>query len=264
MAKQPNEHFIDSNVRVLLGNWPTLCDLIAKHSLSVKDLLQLDDLETSSALKPLSEHQITDALRGPYQAFLKQQMTAYSKISRIQMTLTMTKEDAFKTIMAQENQEVNPAKLENLDPADLNALQTKLDELTVVHNQQWEDRFSTWQQQTLEALTQQGLEFSALEVNEFKASEPVSELRKRFIDLKVELPKLKQKAMNFAAYLKLKSTLTIHSILSRQQLPHEAVEINKFIKALKNVFNRIEQEEVALLQSQQAEIDDALSTIASI
>jgi len=84
----------------------------------------------------------------------------------------------------------------------------------------------------------------------------------RFIDLKLDFPKLKKGAFSFRAYFTLKTTLSIQSALSRLHEPNTTKDIQQVLQKLKPDLKAIQEAEKTLCQSQQAALDEITRPIA--
>ncbi len=265
MTDKKQDHFIDTSARIIFSDWKILANIAVKHSTSVKDMLQAN-AEESSPFTILSDTQVAEALAGPFGHFFKQKMSAYARISRMQMELNISKEDVFKGKRAPhaEAKALPKKQIDKFTLADVENIQNKLDTLTNEHITQWEEQLSLWKQQLVEQLTQQDQALSDIEIKEINDPEPLSELLDRFTNLSVELPKVKKGDVTFTSYLTYKAQLAIHSSLSRKQLPHQADDIKKVLKKLKAFFDQVQKQEQALIEQQQTETDEAIRPFAFI
>lgn len=270
VKKKQLEHYISTHARIFLSDWRTLADLVNKHTKLVKESVQSEhneleeESETKQEKKPvLTTRQINDALNGPYQRFFKDKMTAYAAISRMKLELNIIKNEIFKDKRQASPELSLPAsQLEKFSMQDLHEIQNELNELTEKDNVEWETHLADWQQHIIEALKQYNISLNEIEIIEFQGKEPISELLERFTELNIQLPKTKKNGMNFAAYLTYKTNIAIHSALSRQHQPHEQTDINKILKSLKSVFDKITKEENNLIKKQQAATNAIIAPIA--
>ena len=150
MTAKKNNSFISTYARTILSEWKTLSELIAKHTTLVKKIAAGEETEKQFAL--LSEQQIHDALEGPYRNFFKQKMLAYAAILRIQVELTIGKEDLLKSehrIITDESK-VPDYILSKTSLDDLENMSNELDQRTTEHNQQWEEHLEQWNTHLIE------------------------------------------------------------------------------------------------------------------
>jgi len=263
MTRKKDEKIIGTHARITLSDWHVLAKLIAKHSAFIKDRPQQEETETESTPSALSQREIDDAFNGPLQQFFKQASTAYSAIARVRIHLNMREDEAFKDKRADipEEDKVPENILEQTSISDLNKIQNQLDDLILTHGDYWEQCFEAWNNHMLQRLSDIGLTLSDIEIKEFYDPEPVSELRDRFISLNIPLPKMKKSGMNVSTYLTLKSDIAIQSALSRQHLPHQQADIQKFLKQLKTDFSNIQKQEEDISAEQKSEITQIIANI---
>src|SRR5262249_6389768 len=161
---------ISTPTRVILSDYKVLADLITEHALLIKERTQQSQEESQSPLpKVLSRREIEDALEGPLQGFFKQKISAYLKIAKVRMHLTIMEDEMLRDhrgTLAEEDK--IPARiLQNTSLSDLAKMQQTLDPLTTEHAEQWKQSREQWNQQILESLNKQGLAFSEIEIKEF-------------------------------------------------------------------------------------------------
>jgi len=265
MAKKKEDTFIGTHARITLSDWPVLADLVIKHSQLIKEQVhESQDPEETPLPHVISKREIEDAIEGPMQDFFKEKITAYAKISRIQLNLTMLEDEAFKDRRAKLTDEDKVPKniLENTSTFELAKIQHELDELTRTHEEQWQQHREQWNQLILEHLNEQGLALSEIEMKEFVDPEPISELLERYVALNIELPKTRKSEMNFANYLTLKANIAIQSALSRQHMPHASSDIQKALSKLKADFNNIAKAETELLNNQKSATAEIIASIS--
>lgn len=266
MSKKTEHTFIGTHARIALSDWSTLADLVIKHGKLIKE--QAHETESSEESSPLphviSQREIEDALEGPLQSFFKDKMTAYARIAKVQLNLTMREDDSFKDKRAELSDEdkIPEALLEKTSTSDLAKMQRDLNELTKTHEEEWQQCRDQWSQHILEHLNSEGLALSDIEIKEFMDAEPLSELMERYVVLNIELPKTKKSEMNFSKYLTLKANITIQSALSRQHLPNTSADIQKVLGKLKSVFSDIAKQESELINTQKATTQEVITSIA--
>lgn len=270
MNKKTNNHdnIISTYARTLLSDWPVLASLIVKHSTPVKQVMQQSESDISSSPDILTEQQIREALNGPYQNFFKDKFKAYATIMRLQTELNIQKEESLKEGLEPaaagatgEATKIPPQLLAKTTLQDLQNLQRQLDELTLEHNQQWEESLEGWSYAIINHLTSSGMPLSDFEITEILDKEPISELMARTIELKIELVKYKTDEMNFERYLAIKAQIAIQNGLSRQHKPHGPHEIKHILKNLKSDFASIHREEKNLFAEQQAATEQIIKPI---
>lgn len=261
MAKKESDYFIGTYAKIILSDWPMLAELVSVHTQLIKHAPEQE--KEVQQFNLLSERQITDAIKGPYQAFFKQKMIAYAAISRLQLELTVEKEEVFKEKRTPPETKELPKKLvEKFSFSDLDNIRSELDQLTSEHDQQWKEYIQQWQGKILSRINEIGITLTEIEIKEFKDQEPISELYDRFVNLHIELPKTKKNAMNFQKYFTYKIYLIIHSALSRQHRPHQQEDIKKILKLLKSDLDAIRKEEKQILADQKQATDKLIEPIA--
>ncbi len=254
--------FITTYQRVLISDWPIMAKLIFKHSHPLKEGGYKEANFKNNATNVLSERQIQDALQGPYSAFFLSQLKAFSIIARLTMVVKINKEDALKDNYTSLHPEfkIDPKKIENFQSTEVTHIREAFDELTNNQCQQWEGKLFFWQMSVTGALKINGVNISEMELDEFNAPEPLSELLARYDNVNITPPKVTY-PLNFTDYFHLKAYLTVLSALSRQHLPHGEKEIEKHMKALKKPLKDIEKEQAELLKEQEAAVHDLLQPL---
>ncbi len=134
-------------------------------------------------------------------------------------------------------------------------------ELTKEHFAQWESAIETWAKSLLQDLKKNNVTLSDLELQEFMINQPISELNDRFLNLKITLPKLSKSNFDFEQYFTLKTTLAIHSALSRSQLPNTESAIEKIFKTLNSTLKSIHQTEKELSQAQETVLKELTAVV---
>lgn len=260
MPDKPFPIFLTTDQRVLLSDWPPLAELILKHSTPLKVGGYQSD--TSPKHTVLSERAIFDAYQGPYHALFKPIIDAYAQLARIRMSLHINSDDNLKENLTRSDTTwaIDQKKLKDLSMDVINSCRDTLESRLTDHNQQWEGQLFLWQMQVTGALREAGLDINSHEGDEFSAPEPLSELLERFMSLAITPPKFTE-PLGFAQYFKLKAYLLVVNALSRQHLPHDTKDIEKFMKALKKPLATIEKESQAIATQQQQAIDDVIAMV---
>lgn len=261
MSDKPFPIFLTTDQRVLLSDWPPLAELILKHSTPLKAGGYQPDAASKNSV--LSERAIFDAYQGPYHAFFKQIITAYAELARLRMALHIHNDDNLKENLTRPEAAAWPIeekKIKDLSMDTLNVCRDALESCLIDHSQQWEGQLFLWQMQITGGLREAGLDINSHENNEFSAPEPLSELLERFMGLRITPPKFTE-PLGFAQYFKLKAHLLVVSTLSRQHLPHESKDIEKFMKVLKKPLATIEKESQSIATQQQQAVDQAIAII---
>lgn len=245
-------YFVGTYGKNLLSDWPLITQFIQEQTRWVKDTVnQSSDFNAKKAIV-LTDLQLNDIFNGPYQQFFIPHLSAYVRIAKIEAALTITKEDFFKEA---DQQAATPYGfstdfLANFEFAALKEIHNKLVGLTETHYKQWTAQYESWTETLSEELKKEKVNLSDLEQQEFRTNQPVSELSNRFVDINVDIPKLKKGDFNFHQYFTLKSTLAIHSALSRSQLPNSREDIEKTLKHLYSPLKMIHQTEKKLASAQ--------------
>ncbi len=205
------ERFFSTYTKALMEDWTVLATAMAKQTQLIKDAVRqikpaesTESTESDSKLEItslLDDRQFTDAFNGPFQDFFRKHFEAYAKISQLELALMVNKGDLFK----EKDMELNitaeiPNRLLQLEFSDLKPYRQSLDTLTEQHHTQWEEYVSHCAQLLISTIKQNGLSLSDLEEKDLCMNESISELNNRFIDLKIELPKLSKEPFNFQQY----------------------------------------------------------------
>ncbi|MDF1795978.1 MAG: hypothetical protein P1U63_05520 [Coxiellaceae bacterium] len=251
-------YFIPTYTRIMISDWSNIARFIIEHARPMKDKVNPD--ENQQNYVP-SESQVNDALNGPFNGYIHQCISAFAKIARVRIEHTRKDSDFFITEATENNPNEIPERLlKQTSSAECDNLTKQLNDKVATYSQQWRDAANHWVSQVQQQLMSQDLPLSEIEITELKDDEPLSDVLDRYTELKVEHPKL-PKEMNFAVYYTLKTTLAVHSVLSRLQKPHTANDIDKHIKPLKKLFVTITEEQKQLLENQQVEIAEIIAPV---
>lgn len=256
-------HFFSTYAKALIQDWKTIAAMIDKQSKLVKEAVHQKESEPTSLL--FSDRQLNDAFNGPYQHFFKQHLSAYAKIRQIELALMITKGDVLKEkdIETDISHPVPKKLIDRLEFSDLKQYRESLDTLTQDHFTQWESHVLSWTESLISEMEKNQCPLSDLENYDILQNEPMSELNNRFIDFKLELPKLKSDALNFQQYFQLKATLAIHSALSRMHQANTKKEIQQVLEKLDAVLKNIRKTEHQLLKTHQDAILQLLRPITT-
>lgn len=257
-----SHHFTGTYAKNALADWTVIADIIQKKTRWIKETIQSH--QTSLSVSPaLSDQQMDDAFNGPFQSFFKLHLTAYANIAKMNTALTLVKEDYFK-----ETEHLNEkvfaipgALLEKTEFSTLKKIRDELDAATKLHDTQWETEIKNWITWLLDFLQKNNIQLSDLELQEFSMNQPLSELHDRFIDLKLNLPKLSKSDFNFQQYFTVKIMLAIQSALNRTQQPHTEKDIEQQLKLLGPILKKIDKTEKALLQTQTQAVTQLVANI---
>lgn len=254
MAKpQYSQFFIPTYVRVFISDWNNLRDFIVSHGTPMKDKVNQTDINKD---KIPSDLQLNNTMNGPYANFIASLLNHYSKIIKVRMELSLNDSDFFK----REQHEQNPynipeSVLKKISLAECDNILTQMNDLVGKLSEAWRNQATDWSNRTIDALIEHtGLHLSEIEEKEFLDDEPMSDILERFTELKIEPPKLKKGDMDFAQYLKLKCSISLHSVLHRSQQADKKTDINKLLKPLKGLLEEIHQQQQALLQAHESEL----------
>lgn len=251
-------HFIGTYTKSLLMDWATISHLIRNDTIWIKD-----QIHSTNDITTLSNQQINDAQNGPFQRFYQSHLQAYTAIAKIEIALNFIKEDTFKETenVVEITFDVPKQLLDTMEFSTLQSLRDNLNALTKEHHEQWVTQTKNWTETLLAELKKNKILLSDSERQEFSTNQPISEINERFVEFKIPFPKLKESDANFQQYFILKSTLAIHSALSRAQQPHGEKEIDVAIKELKTPLKNIANMEEELAKTQQKETDELLVPI---
>ncbi|MDF1653736.1 MAG: hypothetical protein P1U34_01380 [Coxiellaceae bacterium] len=251
-------YFIPTYTRVMISDWSNIARFIIEHARLMKDKVNPDENQQNHVP---SETQVNDALNGPFNGFIHECISAFAKIARVRIEHTRKDSDFFISEATENNPSDIPERLlKQTSSAECDNLTKQLNDHVAGLVQQWRDAANHWVTQVQQQLMSQDLPLSEIEITELKDDEPLSDILDRYTELKVAQPKL-PKDMDFAVYYKLKATLAVHSVLSRQQKPHTPDDIEKLIKPLKKLFKMITDEQKQILTSQQAEIAEIIAPV---
>ncbi|MDP1574017.1 MAG: hypothetical protein Q8L78_03660 [Coxiellaceae bacterium] len=257
-----DNHFIGTYGKNLLTDWSVIADLIKLRGMWIKETLET--AETSSPENALlSDQKINDALNGPYQQFFKAHLAAYAKIAKLETAITLSKEDYFKE--SEHNADLTlglPTFLiERNDFSVLKNLRDQLNTLVKTHYTQWDTKDEEWKALIIAELKIIELQIADSEMQDLTVNQPLSELNDRFINLKLNLPRLSKSAFDFQQYWTLKAAIAIQSALGRMHLPNSDKEIDDKLKLLKPAFKKITSAENTLITAQKTAIQKLLMPI---
>lgn len=256
-------YFVGTYGKNLLSDWPLITQFIQEQTQWVKDTVNLSSDFNAKKTIVLTDLQLNDIFNGPYQQFFIPHLKAYVNIAKIEAALTITKEDFFK----ETDQEVTTPFgfsadfIAEFEFSTLKEIHNKLVGLTEEHYKQWTAQYESWTETLSQELKKEKIHLSDLEQQEFKTNQPVSELSDRFININVDVPKLKKGDFNFHQYFTLKCTLAIHSSLSRSQLPNTREEIEKVLKHLYSPLKTIHQTEKKLAGAQEKALEELTKSL---
>lgn len=253
---------LDTYTKLLVQDWTPLAAAIAQKSQLIKDQIHHTVLNPTT---PLTDQQLNDALNGPFQGVLKQHLHAYGTVARFALALTLEKGEILKPDDFNKAVEhrIDKNHLENADFSEIKQCYNTLNQLTQEHLALYETRISEWTNTLVQTMHENDILLTELEIQDLTLNEPISELQARFIDLKVDLPKLKKGDFNFQQYFALKITLAAHSALSRSHNPNTQKDIEQALKPCQAVLKSIGQDEAALLKSQVNALADAIKAFKS-
>lgn len=257
-------HFVSTYSQSLLTDWKVLTGIMQEESTHQKDIIQSETVAPDPLLAfQINEQQINDALNGPFQRFFKDHLHAYATIAFVESASTIKKEEFFKESESVSNTifGLSPAFLEKIELSTLKQLREKCDALTKQHHADLKTHIQSWCESLTTEFKKNNLLLSDSEVQDFATNETISELRNRFLDLKLEMPKLSKTAFDFQQYFILKSALAIQSALSRMQQPHTEKEINLQLAPLLFLFKSINTAEKALAEAQKKEMTELVAPI---
>ena len=255
-------HFIGTYGKNLLADWNVIADLIKLRGMWVKETLETTDTPNPEN-SLLSDQKINDALNGPYQKFFKTHLAAYAKIAKLETAITLAKEDYFKESehTADLTLGLPTFLIERNDFSTLKNLRDQLNTLVKEHYTQWDAKDEEWKALIIAELKVIDLQVADSELKDLTVNQPLSELNDRFINLKLNLPKLPKSAFDCHQYWMLKAAIAIQSSLGRMHLPNNDKEIDEKLKLLRPAFKKIADAENALSKTQNAAIQKLLTPI---
>ena len=244
-------HFTSTYAKNLLADWALISELISKKTAWIKETIQQTDDEQKNT-RLLSERQLNDALNGPFQAFFKMHLNAYMQMTKLETALTIAKEEFFKD--SEHPVDITfgipESILTTTDLSSLKESREQLNQLTQKHHTELETTVQAWVQELLAAFEPNNVPLSKIEIEDFTANQPISELQDRFLNLKVTLPSLKKTDLDFQQYFRLKITLAIHSALHRMQLPNTDKDIEQALKTFQPILKTVGKAEEKLMAEQ--------------
>lgn len=251
-------HFTGTYAKNLLVNWAVMADLIKQKTTWMKDTLQ-----NQSQSLILTNQQMDDVFNGPFQQFFKLHLRGYAQISKIETALTIEKDELFKEseFSVDATLDVPRNLLNTMEYATLKELHNKLNVLTKENYAQWELHTQTWANALIQALKENNITLSDIELHNFTINQPISELQDLFINLKLTIPKLSKSAFDFQQYFILKTTLMVQSALGRAQQSHTDKEIEQFLKILKPIFKTIDETTKTTSAAQEKAVNELLIPI---
>lgn len=267
-AQNPPPAFFGTQARILITEWHALAKVIVAHSTPAKekritnleelesfDIENLENLTFSTADELpniLAEKNIQTALKGPFGGFIKEKLTAYSRIARFRLEIHLSKEELFKNkrVTLPEAQSIPLKKLEKLNFSQLDQIQNDLGTLTEAHDQEWQEFLQQWLEKLIQFFAKTNVLLTEREIKELRDEDIVTELLPRFVEIGIKLPQKTYPSMSFTEYLNLKALLTTQSALSRQHLPHGESEIQQKLQNFQSEFTQMQNQEQQLLEDQ--------------
>jgi len=245
------EKHLDTYAKSMLSDWKVLAELMAQHAVSNASLDSTEGAK-EEPLNLLSDQQISETLNGPLQGFFKQKIKSYTTVARIQVELSLDKEDSLKghRVELEKSKKIPESILTNYTLTDLANVLKSMDELTLEQHNQWLEQCNNWVNYLIQKLAENQVALSEIEADELMRENTISELLDRYIELNIETPKINKAKMTLADYLLLKVYLAIHSFLSRLHKPHQDPDIMKVLKLLKRDFDTLRKQEKQLLKQQ--------------
>ena len=253
------QFFIPSYFRFMIDNWSELKKFIIEHGSTIKEKTQsIEGKQENSKLSSiLTEAHINNTVNGPYQHFINLCLKHYSQITKVKLELNLKESDFFK----RETYSVNPLKLpdsllDKTSVAECDNVLSKMNQLTKEMIEQWRAITKESGDQTLAKLSDNlNIKFNQIEEKEFHDDEPLCDLIDRHTELNINFPKLKKGDLDITRYLKLKSTILLHSALNRSQMSNSPSDINKLLNSLSGWFKNISKQCKTLIKEQNKEFD---------
>ena len=274
MAK--NQEVIDyysTYTKIYINDWIEFRKCLAEHTAAISGSSpEIQDLPL------IIDKDLNDALNGPYAPVFKDHLDAYLSIKQ----LGFEKRDAYESVFTDAKKKLpeNPCNMQDraadqkierkkvpnelLEIITSAELEKKQDELNAL----FEQSFSTFTKLHKAAYNEATKIFSSIGCNLSEqdksflyADEPLNEVQRRFIDISLEIPKIKDRGLFFSHYFQLKLILGIHSSLSLQQQPHGDKEIKDKLKEFKNIINTCEMHEEKMMDTQKSNISGITKSI---
>lgn len=245
--------------KLLLNEWPALTQLIWQHGKTL----------SSPAECPagLPDEIIDAAMHSPYQPFLQNKLSALAQIEQVRTAFLAQKNESLKEAAQQglltpaDFPPVPESIIEQVSLGDLENLQQQVFELISLHHDAWQHNVERWQTQLLNSLAATDLNLSPDEIDNFRLPERVSDLVNQAAEVNLSLSKQEKITNDFKNYLTLKTLLSIHNALSREQRPHEPKDIAIYIKACQSVLTQIGREEKSLNDLQVADTNRLIDVL---
>lgn len=274
MAKDNNKHnYYTSYTKILLNDWPTFRRAISDHTTAVGG--KKDD---PTQLSLVSDQELNDALSGPYAPVFEQFLDAYMLIRRANFEKRADSESVFKD--AKEKLPENPCNMKDRDAdpkfkrdeppeeilnvtssADTERRLEQLDALFQTCFKTFAKLHQAAYNEASKVFEKTDLKLSEQDKSFLTSDEPLNEIHRRFSDISLNIPKIRDNGLFFSHYFQLKLILCIQSGLSMRQQPHSDKDIKAKLKDFSNIIETCETHEAKMINNQQTNIDEIIKAI---
>lgn len=256
-----NDFLAQTTLKILINDWSKLREIIGNITKSQRAALS-PITESDLSLALVSDDAITDVFAGPFHGLIRPLCEGYALISKLRTYTVISQDDAIKPHVHDTSLDIPAAYQKAVTAAVLDKIQRELDGLAQQQYAIWQEHVKQWQEQILMQLLADGLALSDLEIADLMACEPLFELKHTYQQLNMNFPRTKHDTVSMSDYLRAKTLLVMHNSLGRQLKPHTEAELTKHLKAFKNLFKEIDQQEIKLNQQVKQETEAVIRKLA--
>ena len=236
------------------------------------------DKNDPTQLSLVSDQELNDALSGPYAPVFEQFLDAYMFIRRVNFEKRVASESVFKD--AKEKLPENPCNMKDRDAdpkfqrdiapeeildvtsaADTERRLEQLDALFQICFKTFAKLHQAAYNEARKVFEKIDLKLSEQDKSFLTSDEPLNEIHRRFSDLSLNIPKIRDNGLFFSHYFQLKLILCIQSGLSMRQQPHSEKDIKTKLKDFSNIIETCEKHEAKMIDNQQTNIDEIIKAI---
>jgi hypothetical protein len=275
MAHSKKKHdYYSTYTKIFINDWPAFRIALAKHTSAIGS----EGKKNLRDFALISDKELNSALSGPFAPVFEEFLNAYLIIKRANFEKRLQDDSVFTE--AKENLPENPCnmkdreadiKLKHKEPpeeviritssADTEKRLEQLDALFNTSFRTFAKLHQAAYNESIKKFTAINCTLSEQDKNFLNSDEPLDEIQRRFIDISLEIPKIKDGGLFFSYYLQLKLILCIHSTLSMQQLPHGNKDILEKLKQFKEITTTCEKHEEKMVTNQQTNVAGIIKAI---
>lgn len=249
---------LSTHAKTLINDWRTLQQIILEIYYAPNR-----PPEDSTTLTVLTDPLIENIWHGPFHSWLKQVLTAYSKLAQLRLFSTIEQDETFKTKINNLSASLRK-EIVQFGNAELEKIQKNLDNLVLQQFHELDSHYHTWCATLQAALNAEKIPLTESEEKELSTLENTTLISKRYDDLQLAAPTEVAESLTFHDYLKLKVYLAMHNSLSRRHQPHQPKDIEAHLKHLKKAFHAVQQADLHFLKASQHAIDGILKPIINL